>query len=177
MWTRLAVLPALLAVAIVAASPVTGQEQASPVICRTNSCSVSVDWGADPTPTFLDRRFGAPADLEKRVVAALTAAGYLVRSDPGASGFRIRIRPTLIQAMCDRLPGTSPDMSCRTFGEVRADFLDADPAWKLPGNLRVRNRCGSDDLMDVEKFSAYVAAMIDYTLARDKDRKRPTARC
>lgn len=163
-------------VSAAAVAPASGQEEAAQPLCKSTPCSIVVDWGPQPAPAFVDRRFGAPGELEQRVIQALVAAGYRVSADPGATGFRIRLRPELVSAMCDRLPGTNPDMSCRTIGEVRVDWLDADPAWKL-GNLRIRNRCGSDDQMDVEKFSVYVAAMLDYTLARDKDRKRPTARC
>ena len=166
----------LLAVSAAKFSAALAQEAPQPV-CKTGRCSVIVDWGTQPTPTFVDRRYGSPGEFEQRVAKPLVDAGYRVDTNPGADGFRIRLRPDLVSAMCDRVPGTSPDMSCRTIGEVRVDFLNADPAWKLPGALRIRNRCGSDERMDIEKFSAYAAALLDYTLARDESRKRPNARC
>lgn len=68
-------------------------------------------------------------------------------------------------------------MSCQTVGEVRVEILNADPALDIKHTLRIRGRCGADELMDVERMSEYVAAMIDYELHRGEDRRRPSTRC
>ena len=38
-------------------------------------------------------------------------------------------------------------------------------------------RCGNNQLMTIDRFTEYVAGMLDYTLARDKEKKRPTPKC
>ncbi|OGU10298.1 MAG: hypothetical protein A2W29_11545 [Gemmatimonadetes bacterium RBG_16_66_8] len=158
-------------------SPAAAQDVPPPAVCRAQACGLVLDWGSEGTPTFVDRRYGSISEFEQRVIAGLTTAGYRFITNPAAETFRIRLRPRIATAMCDRVPGTDPDMSCRTINDLTADFINADPVYKLPANLRIRNRCGSDMQMDIERFSQYVAAMLDYAISQDKDRKRPTARC
>ena len=144
--------------------------------CKAEPCTFIVDWGG-PMPNIRDLRYGYPAEIESDLRTSLISAGYRLSAVAATEGFRIRVRPNLVAARCEQVAGMTRDMSCRTIGEVRIDFLDADPAWKLPGNLRIQNRCSVDERMDVPKFSAWVAAMIDYTLAGDEDRKRPNRGC
>jgi hypothetical protein len=179
MRIRFAVACAVLPLAAVSGkdSPAAAQETPPPAVCKDKLCGLILDWGSEGTPTFVDRRYGSISEFEQRVIAGLTTAGYRFNTNPAADAFRIRLRPRIATAMCDRVPGTDPDMSCRTISELTADFINADPAAGLPANLRLRNRCGSDMQMDIERFSQYVAAMIDFTISREKDRKRPTARC
>jgi len=165
----LAILPAFPA-------PAASQD-APPVPCHAVPCGLAVDWGSGGAPTFVDRRYGTPADFQRLVIDALTGAGYRFAAESGADAFRIRLRPRLAKAMCDRMPGTDPDMSCQTIGDLTADFINVPAAVDLPNNLRIRNRCGSGESQDIERFSQYVAAMLDYTMTKGKDRKRPIARC
>jgi hypothetical protein len=157
-------------------SAVFAQETTLPGPCRASPCVVLVEWGG-PIPNIRDLRYGYPGEFEDRVRKGLIDAGYQLGANPVDEGFRIRLRPNLVAARCEQVPGMTRDMSCRTIGEVRVDFLDADPARKLPGNVRIQNRCSIDERMDIAKFSAYAAALIDYILAGDETRKRPNARC
>ena len=157
-------------------TPAASQD-ASPPPCHAVPCGLAVDWGSGGAPTFVDRRYGTPADFQRLVIDALTGAGYQFAAEAAADAFRLRLRPRLAKAMCDRVPGTNPDMSCQTIGDLTIDFINAAADADLPNNLRIRNRCGSDESQDIEHFSQYVAAMLDFTMTKDKDRKRPIARC
>lgn len=152
------------------------QEPASS-LCRSVACTLHIDWGSQGTPSFVDRRYGAPGTFEEHVMKGLTAAGYRFSPAAADSMLRIRLRPRITRAVCDLIPGTNPDQSCQAIGDVTADFLTPEKIDGIPGNLRIRNRCGNNQLMTIERFGQYVAGMLDYTLARDKDRKRPTPRC
>ena len=68
-------------------------------------------------------------------------------------------------------------MSCQMISEVEVEVHVPDPAVKVPRGMRIRNRCGDDQLTDVAKFSEYTAGMIAYELSQDPKRKRPINRC
>jgi hypothetical protein len=155
---------------------VRAQEAASS-LCRNATCTLHIDWGSQGTPSFVDRRYGAPGTFEEHVMKGLAAAGYRFSTAAPDSALRIRLRPRIARAVCDLIPGTNPDQSCQTIGDVAADFLTSDKIEGIPGNIRIRNRCGNNQMMTIQQFGEYVAGMLDYTLARDKEKKRPTARC
>jgi len=154
-----------------------GAQEAASTLCRSSTCTLHVDWGSQGTPSFVDRRYGAPGTFEDDVLRALVSGGYRFTNAAADTALRIRLRPRITRAICDLIPGTNPDQSCQTIGDVAADFLTATKIEGIPGNLRIRNRCGNNQLMAIDRFAEYVAGMLDYTLARDKEKKRPTPRC
>jgi hypothetical protein len=160
----------------VARSGAVAQDAATP-LCRGSMCTLHVEWGSGGVPTLVDRRYGAPGTFEEQVMRLLTGAGYRFSNAAADSALRIRLRPRMTRAICDLIPGTNPDQSCQTIGDVTADFMSPEKIDGIPGNQRIRNRCGNNQLMTIDRFAEYVAGMLDYTLSRDKDRKRPTAKC
>ncbi len=152
------------------------QETASP-LCQNTMCTLHIDWGSQGTPNFVDRRYGTPATFEEHVNKGLAAAGYRFSNAGPDSALRIRLRPRMTRAVCDLIPGTNPDQNCQTIGDAMADFLSPKKIEGLPGSLRIRNRCGNNQMMTIQQFSEYVAGMLDYTLSRDKKKKRPSAKC
>jgi hypothetical protein len=154
------------------------QEVAAPAApCKTESCRIAIDWGSAGEPVQVDRRYGALNEYLQRVMDALAASGHKFVVGGTSQGIELRLRPRIVRAMCDMVPGTSTDMSCQMIGETEVEVLNADPALKLPGVIRVRNRCGSDQFMDIKKYSEYSAAMITYEFSREAKKKRPASTC
>jgi hypothetical protein len=73
-------------------------------------------------------------------------------------------------------PGTNPDLSCQTIGEVRVEVLNADPGLDIRRSIRVPGKCGSDQMRDIARMSEHVAAFIDYEL-RGREGRRPSTGC
>ncbi len=167
-----------LSVAFSGATSAAAQDSTS-LPCRVTVCALNVDWTPGTAPTTVDRRYGTVSELEQRVIDQLIGAGYRFERNSADAQLTIRIRPQLIRAMCDVMAGTNPDMSCRTFGEARIEVLDVKPGMKAPRSIRVRGQCGADQVMDVPRFSEYVAAMLDYEFRRaaGEDPRRPPTRC
>ena len=154
------------------------EQEASVVPCRESACRLAMDWRSG-VPTIVDRRYGNPFQFERWLLGHLQEAGYRFVAGDGAGedAVTIRLEPEMMRAMCDRTPGTDTDMSCQTIGEVRLEILNTDPGLDLKHSVRIRGRCGADQLMDVERMSEYVAANIDYELHGREGVKRPSARC
>ena len=62
-------------------------------------------------------------------------------------------------------------------GETEVEVHNPDPNTKLPGTIRIRNRCADNRMMDIAKFSEYSAGLIAYELSREPKKKKPSARC
>jgi len=155
------------------------QEQQLPTtLCKTESCSIQVEWGVSGPPLTTDRKYGPIAEYLQRVVAGLATAGHaFIGEKQDKDVLTFKLRPRVVQAMCDEMSGTATDMSCQMISETEVEVRNPDPNVKLPGTIRIRNRCADNRLMDITKFSEYSAGMIAYELSRDPKKKRPTARC
>ena len=154
------------------------EQQPLATLCKIESCSIQVEWGVSGPPLTTDRRYGPIAEYLQRVVAGLATAGHaFVGEKQDKDVLTFRMRPRVVQAMCDEMSGTSTDMSCQMIGETEVEVHNPDASIKLPGTIRIRNRCADNRLMDITKFSEYSASMLAYELSRDPKRKRPTARC
>ena len=134
-------------------------------------------WGGGTVPDHSDVRYGNFYDFEPALRGHLLEAGYRFVSGAGEDAITVRILPNGTSAICDAIPGTDTNRGCRTIGEVRVEILNVDPDRSIDSSLRIRGRCGADQLMDVERMSEYVAAMIDYELHRREGRERPRSRC
>lgn len=143
--------------------------------CQEQACGYLVDWQGSP-PTDTNRRFGAAGDLDARVLQYLSLAGYQITRGLNASGFTIRMRPRTMTAICDFMSGTD-NQSCRAIDEVRIDFIGSNSEVPIPGALLVRNRCGSDELMDVEALAVYVAARLRHALMGGPQGQEPSPGC
>ncbi len=143
--------------------------------CRDQACGLVVDWqGRVPTET--NRRFGAAGDLEARVFGFLSRGGYTLTRGRRDGGLTLQLRPRLILAACDALPGTDT-RGCPAIDAVQVDFLGAYPGRPTPDGFTVRNRCGSDGVMAVDGIAALVSLWIDYALTGGKEAGRPEPRC
>jgi hypothetical protein len=156
-------------------------QDAPPVVgpCRDTPCRIALDWGSGNTAANfpVDRRYGTPNDFEPMVVAGLRDAG--MRTLTAGEGMQMTLRVTMKNAMCDAMPGTNTDMSCRTIDEVQVQWVSPSAEVKTPPSVRVTNRCGAgDQRMTVAQMANFTAAMIAYQTAPDKKGlKRPSARC
>ena len=155
------------------------QEQQPPAaLCKAQTCSIQVEWGVAGPPLTTDRRYGPLAEYLQRIVTHLETAGHrFIGEKQDKDVLTFKLRPKVVRAMCDEMSGTATDMSCQMIGETEVEVRNPDPSIKLPGTIRIRNRCGDERLMDITKFSEYSAGMLAYELSRDPKRKKPTARC
>ena len=161
----------------VALTPVALGQDAVPAItpCKDHVCAIIVEWGASGIPEHADRRYGALSAFPGGVLQHLQAAGFRVAPDATAATLIARIRPRLVKAGCDIVPGTGSTDSCITIGEVRVEF---EGEGALPKEFRISGRCGEGEFMIVSRFSRYVAEMFDFHLSPSQQKKqRPSSRC
>lgn len=172
-------LVAAILLVLAAAWPAAAQEGAA-VPCRDRPCAVHVDWTRSGGIGSLqpDRRYGNPAQLEELIKADLTSRDYTLHGTTD-EGLRIVLVPAVRNAICDQMAGTSTDRSCRAITEIQARVEGPDDVRggiDLP--TTIRNRCGSDELMPVDKLAVYVANYITYALdGKERGERRPVGRC
>lgn len=165
----------------VESSLVPTESQAAPqpsnpdAFCQAVACGYLVEWRGS-LPTGTNGRFGAAGDLDARVLEWLSLSGYQLTRGRNAEGLTVRLRPRTTTTVCDFLSGTD-NRGCQAINDVRVDFLGADPERGTPDGLLVRNRCGSDEIMDVGGISAFVAARIQHLLARAPADQMPGPSC
>jgi hypothetical protein len=151
------------------------------VPCRERPCAVVVDWTRAGGIGSLnpDRRYGNPAQLEELLKGRLTERGYTRHGSTGDQDPRILLQPVVRNAMCDQLPGTATDMSCRAIVEVETRVEGPDDVTRaidIPS--RLRGRCASDQTMAVDQFAVFLADWIIYAVdGRAQGERRPVARC
>jgi hypothetical protein len=171
-----------IAVAIMVPVTVGAQEAAAPIgPCQEHPCALSFDWGNGTSAASLptDRRYGAPADFEASLKQTLTEHGLRVTDDDRNSKASIRLRLSMMSAICDFMPGTNTDRSCKTVRDVALSFVNSDPAAKQIGATRLTNRCGaSDQVMSTAQFGRYTGLIIDYLIEGEaKKLQRPAPKC
>jgi hypothetical protein len=171
-----AVAATLIPIALAAQEPA-----AAPTFCQDSPCALAFDWGNGTSAAALpnDRRYGAPADFEASIKQTLTEHGLRVTDDERNAKTSIRLRMSMMSAICDFMPGTNTDRSCKTVRDVALNFVNSDPAAKKIGATRLTNRCGaSDQVMTTAQFGRYTGLMIDYLLEGEaKKLQRPTPKC
>jgi hypothetical protein len=181
MWQRWSIPFGASFLAVALAGPLSAQESPQPVPCKTRPCEVFVDWTREGGVAAMtpDRRYGNPAQFEEWLKAALTERGYPLHASTDTDVVRIVLQPSIDNAICDQLPGTATDMSCRAVTDVQARVEGPDALTDgidLPS--RIRNRCGSDQLMPVDRLATFVAEYIIYAVeGKAKGERRPVGRC
>jgi hypothetical protein len=165
---------------LAAAWPAAAQEGAA-VPCRDRPCAVLVDWTRSGGIGSLqpDRRYGNPAQLEELIKADLSSREYTLHGSTDVGDLRIVLVPAVRNAICDQMAGTSTDRSCRAITEIQARVEGPDHVREgIDMPTTIRNRCGSDELMPVDKLAVYVANYITYALdGRERGERRPVGRC
>ncbi|MEP7348187.1 MAG: hypothetical protein ABI877_23170, partial [Gemmatimonadaceae bacterium] len=157
-----------------------GQDSAATtVICATRPCYVVVDWSdGGAAPTTVDRRYGAPAELEDRVRLRMKERGMRLADRKADAVLSIMLRPRMKAAMCDVLPGTNTDFSCRAFEDVTLQFDVTDSTTATLKGLRAANRCDNDKTpMDVARYAVYLAGFIEWAIDSNPRKKRPGTKC
>jgi hypothetical protein len=149
--------------------------------CRTDTCSVVFDWGSGATAASMptDRRYGAPIDFETSFKQAMTERGFRVGEGIAETRLSMTLRLGIMPAICDFMPGTNTDRSCKTVRDVNITFLNNDPASKKLNSMRFPNRCGAgDQVMTTTQFGRYVADQLQYTFEGEEKRlPRPVGKC
>lgn len=164
------------------APAMTQGELENTVPCRDVPCAVVVDWERVGGITNLsaDRRYGNPVRLAELVKARLTERGFGNHVNTSVEDeLQILLMPRMGNAMCDQMPGTATDMSCRAILEIQARAQGPDRVRREIGlPSRIRNRCSTDQVMPVENLGSFVGDWIIYALeGRWKGERRPIGRC
>jgi hypothetical protein len=120
--------------------------------------------------------YGAAAAIEARVLENLVRGGYRLARQQNNSGLTITLRPRLGSALCDVISGTD-NRVCEAITEVRVEFLGKYRDRPKPDDFTIRNRCGSDGVLDVDSLSALVAARVHYALTTFPGDARQVPRC
>jgi hypothetical protein len=162
--------------------PAAAQDGAPRAVpCRELACVVVIDWtrAGGVGAHVPDRRYGNPAQLEETVVERLNERGFDMHGNPSQGSLRILLVPAIAKAMCDEMPGTTTDMSCRAITHVEARTEGPEALQRnvdLPS--RIRNSCASDKLMPVDRLGVFIADWIIYALdGKANGERRPVARC
>lgn len=160
---------------------VVAEEEPSPdvaesrVPCSTQTCGFIVEW-AGGEPAGNNYRFGAARDLEALVMQGLIGTGYLLTRGRRDQGFTIRLRPTTQAARCEVVSGTD-NRRCTAIDRVRVEFLGEYPGLETPNAFSVRNLCGADEVMAIERIAALVARRLHYGLTTYEGDDRRVPRC
>jgi hypothetical protein len=145
------------------------------LICSGDACGFEVDWEG-PEPTTYNASFGSPGALSARVLENLLNAGYRLGRGDRSSGLTIVLRPRLGLARCEFMSGTD-NTACVAIADVRVEFRGKYGDLENPGDLLIRNRCGSDGLLNVDDFSMLVAMGIHHAITTPPGGNRPLPRC
>jgi hypothetical protein len=174
-------LAALVLLATVAMAAASQDAPAAAAPCQDQPCFLSFDWGngASAASFSNDRRYGAPADFEAALRQTLVEHGLRITDDEKTSKMNIILRMTMMSAICDFMPGTNTDRTCKTVRDVALNFVNSDPAAKKIGAQRVTNRCGANDqAMTTTQFGRFTALVIDYLIEGEaKKLQRPAPKC
>src|SRR5258705_9525357 len=96
---------------VIAASlctPAVAAAQTNP--CADRPCNVVFEWGNASTPPDVDRKYGAPSELENAFLSGLQSGGWRVVASQSQSSMTITVRLTpQNKALCDTMPGVNPD--------------------------------------------------------------------
>ena len=156
--------------------------QAAPVPCRAIPCPLIVDWGVGKTMADMppDRKYGAPAEFDDAIRAALRVHEITAVLASAESKVAIRLVATYkTRVLCDDMPGTMPDRTCATIGEAIANFSTTDPAIKVPTAVRMINRCGATGaVMSMKQFGKFAGDMIWFALEGEQQKaNKPAGKC
>lgn len=166
---------ALFAAVATVAAPATVRAQSNP--CGEKLCNLVFDWGGSQPD--VDRRYGAPSEMENAITAGLTAAGWRFASAGQASTMTLTFRLTpQKKALCDTMPGVSPDYSCHTVSRAAVVFTPNDSTQKALARVDVNPRCSDPKQYPTfPQFGRYAAETVIYTVMLDGKGQRPSVKC
>jgi hypothetical protein len=167
-----------LAFAACAAMPAVAAAQSNP--CADKACNVVFEWGSSGgSQPDVDRRFGAPADVEMAFIQGLNARGWKVAQNSSGAGMTITVRLTpQNKVLCEAMPGVNPDYSCHTVSRAAVVFVSSDTAIKAPGRVDVNARCSDPKSNPTYKeFGRYASEWIGWTITDQGKGQRPAIKC
>jgi hypothetical protein len=168
----------IFAVAAVLASPAVAAAQTNP--CADRACTVVFEWGGSgSTQPDVDRRFGAPADLETSFLSALSNLGWKVSSSSGPSATMITVRLTpQNRVLCEAMSGLNSDYTCHTVSRAAIIFSSTDESVKAPGRIDVNARCSDPKSYPTYKeFGRYAADWAVWMVVAQQKGDRPGIKC
>lgn len=171
-----------LALTSAAVAGTSAMAQDASIPCRETACVLSIDWGAGKTSASYppDRRYGSGDDFESRFKAALAQRGFRFRETPVEGLLVMVVRPRMQErVMCDRVGGLNRDMNCVAMTILAVTFVSPGADVKVPGAIRITNRCASGDIyLTHREFANYAAEMIWYELeGKAAKAERPRVSC
>jgi hypothetical protein len=167
-----------LAIAVLVAAPAVAAAQTNP--CAEKPCNIVFEWGnSGANPPDVDRRFGAPADLETGFLSALSAAGWKVATNAGSSGVMVTVRLTpQNKVLCEAMPGVNPDYTCHTVNRAAIVFVSGDSAIKAPSRVDVNARCSDPKSNPTYKeFGRFAADWVTWNVVTQQKGQRPSVKC
>lgn len=169
-------------VALVPAIAAAQDASGASIPCRTDICAITFDWGSGTSAASLpvDRRYGAPIEFETTFKSVMNERGLRFSDRGGDAKLNVIFRLAMMNAICDFMPGTNTDRSCKTIKDVGVTFTNNDPTMKKKLNsMRFQNRCGAgDQVMTTVQFGRYVADLLQYALEGEEQKmSRPIGKC
>jgi hypothetical protein len=147
--------------------------------CAIGGCSVVFDWGNGGSSPDVDRRYGAPSDLESSFLSGLTSAGFRITStgQPSAMTITMRISPQN-KALCDTMPGVNPDYTCHTVQRASVLFTANDSTVKQLQRIEVNPRCSDPKVFPTfTQFGRFAAETLIFQLVNDGKGQHPAIKC
>lgn len=163
------------------AATAVAQDPGPAVPCRNEPCGIIFDWGSGTSAASLptDRRYGAPLEFETAFKQQMGEKGFTLSDRATGTNLNITLRLGMMSAICDFMPGTNTDRSCKTVKDVSVTFVSNDPKGKKLNSMRFPNRCGAgDQVMSTTQFGRYVAELMQFAFEGDeKHLPRPVGKC
>ena len=171
-WIRLAI-----AVALAAPFVASAQEQTNP--CADHPCNVVFEWGNSSQTPDVDRKFGAPSELENAFMTGLQNRGWRIVPSQAQASMTIRVRLTEEKkALCDTMPGVNPDYTCHTVSRAAVVFTANDSTAKPLARMDMNPRCSDPKAFaSFPQFGAYAAEYVNYSVAAQGKGDRPKIKC
>lgn len=159
------------------AAPAVAAAQANP--CVEHPCNVVFEWGTAATPPDVDRKYGAPSELENAFLFGLQNAGWRFVSSQSQSSMTITVRVTpQNRALCDTMPGVNPDYSCHTVSRASIVFTPIDETQKPISRVDIQPRCSDPkSFPSFPQFGKYAAEYVIYTVVGEGKGSRPGVKC
>ena len=159
------------------AVPAIAVAQSNP--CAEHTCNIVYDWGNGGTSPDVDRRYGAPSELEANLTGGLASAGWRFASSGQTSSMTITVRISpQNKALCDTMPGVNPDYTCHTVSRAAIVFTPNDSTQKPISRIDVNPRCSDPkNYPTFAQFGKFAAETLIYTIVNEGKGQRPNVKC
>lgn len=165
------------ALAVAIGAPAIAGAQ-TPAPCTDHPCNIVFDWGNGNTPD-VDRKYGAPSELENAFIAGLQGAGWRFVASQSQSSMTITVRLTpQNRALCDTMPGVNPDYKCHTVARGAVVFTPLEETQKQIPRIDINPRCSDPkNFPSFPQFGRYAAEYVLFTMVGESKGSRPSVKC